>query len=166
MTAQAGDGFVHNGKEYTIDPGILHIDTLGLSPEGVNSACWRGCVMWFRLDGNKLLLKDVFTNNGNRKDGPIPHINGIKPIIIKPEGLMEEYRHFRELKYKDVDLPLSYTGTILLKADFIEERYVHIGFQSPLSYETVIELTFEKGILKCEKDISCEMAEGRSRGER
>jgi len=42
-------------------------------------------------------------------------------------------------------MPIEYTGSILLADDFIRERCVHMGFQSPLSYRKVIEFNFQDG---------------------
>jgi hypothetical protein len=61
---------------------------------------------------------------------------------------------FRKLTDKNINLPILYTGSILITKNFIRDRYVHMGFQSPFSYETVIQLTFKDGKLVSSKNIS------------
>jgi len=51
------------------------------------------------------------------------------------------------VKYRDLNIVIKYTGKVLITDDFIWERYVHMGFHSPLSYRKVIELTFDNGML-------------------
>ena len=60
--------------------------------------------------------------------------------------------------------PIEYTGGLLLAADFIEEMYVHMGFQSPESYRTVIELEIKDGDIIKETDLSHAIAERRATG--
>jgi len=154
-TGQVSDRLIYKGKEYRIMP-FLDIEELGLHPGEYSTACYRGYVATFELDGNNLVLKDLITNNwgvgGGRPSKSAPKINGVTPKMIDP------IKNKGDLEYKNINLPIKYTGAVNLKDGFIQERYVHDGFQSPISYKTVIELTFENGILKSEKDRSQEMA--------
>ena len=157
MTAQINDRFIYEEKVYDCYAAIFDIYELGLYPVWENTGCWRGYVATFALDGDKLVLKALDTNNGNKRS-KIPAINGVQPEVIKKEGLVDGYENFRKLRYKGINLQLDYTGSVIIKGEFIFDRYVHMGFQSPTSYETVIELVFEKGILKSKNDLSGEMA--------
>jgi hypothetical protein len=47
--------------------------------------------------------------------------------------------------YEDLNLPLDYTGSLLIADGFIQDLYVHRGFQSAWKFETVIELVFDAG---------------------
>lgn len=49
---------------------------------------------------------------------------------------------------------------MLITAGFIQEHYVHMGFQSPWNYDEVIELVFSDGICIKVHDLS-ELAEKR-----
>jgi hypothetical protein len=42
----------------------------------------------------------------------------------------------------------------LAAKDFIQDLYVHMGFQAPTSYEKVIELTIEFDIIVSTQDMS------------
>ena len=53
-----------------------------------------------------------------------------------------------------MDLPIKFTGFILLGKDFIDEMYVHMGFQRPISYKTVIEFQFQEGEIISVNDFS------------
>jgi hypothetical protein len=166
MTAQINDKFIYKKRSYNIsaikDPETFFvIHNLGLEPEAKSTACWRGYVAEFAVSENQLVLKNLSTNNGNGKS-PIPTINGTEPLIVKPEGLVPEYSKWLELLYKNVNLELHYSGAALLTDKFISDRYIHMGFQSPLSYEVVIELTFENGILQEKKDLSSVVAAKRN----
>jgi hypothetical protein len=158
MTAQIDDKFIYKGKSYSVSAvenpdKFFDFQYLGIAPEAESTACWRGYVAEFSIDEKQLVLKNLSTNNGNGKS-PIPVINGTEPLIVKPKGLVHEYSAWRNLLYKNVNLPLHYSGAVLITDQFIEERYVHMGFQSPLSYEVVIELIFDNGIFNEENNLS------------
>ena len=61
---------------------------------------------------------------------------------------------------------MKYTGGLVITRDLIRDRYVHMGFQSPLSYTEVIELRFKKGVLVEENDLSEYIAELRETQQR
>ena len=60
--------------------------------------------------------------------------------------------------YEDLALPVSFTGGLLLGADFIEEMYVHMGFHPAYKYRRVVELSFAEGRLAEARDVSEAMA--------
>jgi hypothetical protein len=132
MTGQIHDTFKYKKKNCDIS-GIenpdkfFHFEKLGISPTPTSSACWRGYIACFTInDDNLLVLKHLNTNNGNVA-GRIPEINGKAPDEIPHMGLADEYTY---------------------------DRYVHMGFQSPLSYKIVFELGFENGVLIRETNLS------------
>jgi hypothetical protein len=59
--------------------------------------------------------------------------------------------------------PVDFTGGLLLARDFIQELYVHMGFQPAYRYNTVVELTFEHGRLQVAVDHSDAIARYRER---
>ena len=71
---------------------------------------------------------------------------GGKKIIMKA--------HFGHRVYKDVNIPIPYTGKILLGDGFMREYYIHMGFQRGWAYKKLIELVFEEGILLECNDLS------------
>ena len=154
MSAQLSDKFKYNNKKYSISAieiphMFFNITKLGLKPHAIHSACWRGFVAEFGIGNeNRLVLVELKTNNGK---APPPKINGIEPKIVFGGGL----------KYHNLNLPINYSGKILITSGFIKEKYVHMGFQSPLSYENIIELSFENGIFTDENDMSALAAQKR-----
>ena len=82
-----------------------------------------------------------------------PEINGVKPI---------KGENYFALGYVDMDLKARFTGTLLLARDFIQEMYVHMGFQRPMAYREVIEVHINKGDIIEVRDLSEEMERKRS----
>lgn len=149
MAAQYHDGFDWNGECYSLSAieypeGLLDIQELGLEPKQKTSACKRGYTAIYRLDeDNNLLLDRLYTNNG-KKEGP--PIHGVTPTKLKsPAG---------DLYYKNLALPISYTGGLVITTDFIGKLIVHHGFQRPENFKVVWELTFDCGHLVKEQDLS------------
>jgi len=170
-TEQVNDSFLYKGKQYSVTGGRIPLDfnKWNLRPAGFTTACYRGYMATFTLIGDKLVLTDLITNNGFTNnvgmDATAPEINGVTPKKYN----QEERRLWSggiagNLEYKNILLPLDYTGTAILK-DGIITRGMHGRFDDAAGYKTAIELTFENGILKSEKDISQEMAEIRKRTE-
>ena len=153
MTGQINDTFNYKGTNYSISAieypkEFFEISALGLAPSSFSTACWRGYVAYFAIDDDRhLILKHLNTNKGSLEESAVPKINGKAPIS-------KEDSFGSSLDYKDVDLPLPYSGGVLITDGFIHERYVHMGFQSPLSYELVIELKFKNGLFMGETDLS------------
>ncbi|MBD3190400.1 MAG: hypothetical protein GF308_07135 [Candidatus Heimdallarchaeota archaeon] len=151
MTAQQPDLFIYKGKEYSLigvdgrelfDPADYNIQ-----PTMVSTACYRGYVCTYSISEDYLVLKNL-------------QIRTDKPREInkkKPEKGKTGFSH----EYSNLDLKIDFTGSLLIGKGFIQEMYVHMGFQRPISFETVRELYFEKGQLKEEKNLSKLMAKKR-----
>lgn len=154
MTAQISDYIKYERRNYDIVAVENEIpfsveDDLKLEPVSPHSACWRGYYLVYSIKGGKLYLKDLHIN----LDGEYPEINGVS---IKKEEDEPWYKDFEV--YKNVNIPINYTGGIILARDFLDKYYIHMGFQEPHAYETVIELTFREGVLIEETNHSDEMA--------
>lgn len=86
-------------------------------------------------------------------------INGIQPKKLGradpnyPKSQLYN-RNWFNFHYPELMLKLDFTGIILLSSEFIDSRYVHMGFQSPESYEKNIQLKFENGKFVSEVDKS------------
>jgi len=128
MTVQISDSFIYRKKKVTLiaqENFPLYDPTEhGYKPQPMSSACWRGYVCEYEVGRGKLYLKYLNINDGNKG-----HIS------------------------KRLDYPLDYTGRILI-ANCSEGVYISVGFQEGYGFENVIELTFERGNLKCIKDYS------------
>jgi len=134
----------------------LDIYSLGFKPTEFSTACWRGYIATYAIYKNNLVLKNLYTNNGSDLKNEAPRLNNKLPkISINEKWVSEETRRNRkEFTYKNINLPVLYTGSIIITKDFILNRYIHMGFQSPFSYEIVIQLTFKNGKLISSKDLS------------
>lgn len=152
MTGQIPDNVLYNDEIYDLvglkGEGLYEPFDFGLTPVSPHTANWRGFISHYEVSKKILTLKDFEVHVQNSDDN-LPDINGVKPII-RIEGLTH-------LKYENVNLKTNYTGTILIARDFINSLYVHMGFQSPLSFNKVIEFEFNNGKLISEKDLSKKM---------
>jgi hypothetical protein len=158
MTGQIPDTLIWKNNTYSIVglkgeglPSPLDYDLSPLSPHTAN---WRGFIMTYIVVEDHLNLHEM---NVTVKDieGKVPVINDVKPKV-KKEGLID-------LTYEKLKLKTQFTGKILIAKDFIDSMYVHMGFQSPISFETVIELTFNKGDLESTSDLSNAMKQYRKK---
>ena len=86
MTAQAGDKFIYEGKEFSVVStcfsamplAFRFFDLLrrGIIPEGTSSACYEGYTCHYCFNDNGLFLEDLHVNS---RTGKYPAINGITP---------------------------------------------------------------------------------------
>ena len=162
MTGQINDNFTHRDITYSVagisegelfDPAILDLE-----PSMASTACWRGYQVNYSVVDKHLVVADLHVNllektdeRYKRQEGP--SINGISPI-----GPGEEFDFFNN-HYEGICYHLEYSGGLLLANDFIDDLYVHMGFQRAWKYESVIELVFENGVLVNEFDCSERMSE-------
>lgn len=154
MTAQAHDLFLYRDHSYTLvgiseerppfDPAEA-----GISVVMHSTACYRGFIATFALDDERLVLKNLLANTLDKNAAPVPGrpLNGVTPA-----GPKEKYDF--PSSYSDVNLPLAYTGGLLIGDGFIEELYVHMGFHPAWKFRTVHELLFKEGRLTGSKDVS------------
>ena len=162
MTAQIHDSFLFKDQEYSIvgvnGKGLFDPLDYDLRPQGLCSACWRGFLSQYVLTGDKLLLKWLRINLGSGDDKREtsdlwPEINGVAPA--KPR---EDYPIF-DTVYQNLDLPIAFSGGILLGEHFIHELYVHMGFHPAWKFRTVLELLFNDGNAQEIWDVSPRLAE-------
>jgi len=119
-TIQRPDIFIYNGKEYRLTAieypkKYLNIYSLGIKPIMLTTACWRGYIATYSISqNNKLILSQLYTNNGNNINNEIPIINGVLPNISTPDRLVNEYKDYRILDYNNIDLFIEYTGYIII----------------------------------------------------
>ena len=139
MTAQIGDKYKYNGKNYTIITMSkkinFHPSDYGLKPRGILTSCWNGYWCEYSISEDGIFLEDLYVYD---IEGNYPKINGKEPIKQEMMG----HKH-----YKKIHLPISYTGKILVGDNFLREYYVHMGYQQFYAYEKLIEFVFEDGKL-------------------
>lgn len=155
MTGQIADEFLYNDEAWNLagvsgDQLPIPLD-FGMKTRSSCTACWRGFVMRYRIKDGQLIIDGMDLNT----DSPIP-VNGVEPNPEKPPMFM--YR------YENIGLKADFTGKIMIAKDFIQGMYVHMGFQSAASYETVLEFEIEEGVVIRTNDLSDEMESRRKAG--
>lgn len=157
MTAQIGDLYKHKNEEYSIvalsAPLSFDPRNYGLEPQPRCTACYRGYWCDYDITDDGLFLENLYLFNG---DGNYPDFLG---KAISPEEYQEcdSYKGKKKIRkkiprfmghrvYENVQLLIPYTGKILLGKDFLSKYYIHMGYQRPFAYKTLIEFIFEDGI--------------------
>ncbi len=153
MTGQLPDSFLYEDEVYSLisiadEEPFTPLD-YDIIPQMASTACWRGFVLYYKLDNNSLILQDMQLNTKEAKE-----INNIKPTKTKDM--------FR-FHYQDLNLKLDYSGKLLIARDFIDEMYVHMGFQRPIAFRKVVELDFKNGELLSVNDLSEQMENRRNK---
>ncbi|TFG31424.1 hypothetical protein EU528_06340 [Candidatus Thorarchaeota archaeon] len=159
MTGQIPDQFLYEGEAYDLvglDGGPLYEpQDFGITPQMASTACWRGYQMFYDCKDGQLILDHMHV----RTDDKIT-VNDISP---RESGDSDEMVFFNTF-YENLGLKTKFTGSMLLAKDFISEMYVHMGFQSPDSFKTVLELQVQDGDIIKVRDLSDKMEERRKQG--
>ena len=167
MTAQIGDIYKYKRKEFSIvalsAPIQFEPKDYGLEPHASSTACWRGYWCEYNITDKKLFLQNLYLFNA---DGKYPPLNGIE---VSPQEYQEcicysiksekgekvkRPKHMGHRVYENINMPISYTGKILLGDGFMREYYIHMGFQRGWAYRKLVELIFENGVLLECNDLS------------
>jgi hypothetical protein len=113
----------------------------------MSTACWRGYYATYTVESAKLKLVNLTIHDAT---GIYPNINGVPAEMSssRPEGI-----------YRNLGVDLSFTGQLRLANGFMQNMYVHMGYQSAHCFRVVYDLTFEKGRLVEVLDRSEEVAE-------
>ena len=162
MTAQFPDQFLFNDMEYSV-AGIhgappFNPEKLGLNPAATCTACWRGYVATFAIREEQLVLARLSIQLGNMGEGRTfipqvgPEINGREPALP-----VDQHPLFNNV-YDNLDLPLQFSGGLLIARDFIHELYVHMGFHPAWKFNEVWELIFDEGHVESSENVSEKVA--------
>lgn len=175
MTAQMHDLFLIGDEIFSIvglkgDHFFEPRQNVGVMAMGNCSACWRGYRGTFATDENThLVLRHLQIDPAIHPQIPIADdialVEGI-PILqgVHPKKLDDLFESCcGQYYYENLNLPLPYSGGVLIAQGFIRELYVHMGFHPAWKYETVYELIFDKGGLEEERNVSAAMAQIRQR---
>ena len=152
-TAQIADTFIYKEKSYSLigktDGTLVHPHQFGMNPVMIHTACYRGFYATFELTEKSLLLKKLTLREKDRKYLPI---RGVKPDI-------NTEKHYAT--YTNLNIEVNFTGKIRLAKDFIKDLYIHMGYQKPTAFKTVLDITLREGKVVEIKDRSKEMASKR-----
>ena len=148
MTRQISDLFVIDGEEYEgrgITDSLVNPIEFGITPMMLHTACYRGFVCRFSLDGAVRLTQLKVRS----RVGTYPAIDGVLPHI-DPDSKIA--------KYDGLALEIQYSGHLHLGRDAIPERYVHIGYAHLTEFRKVVKVTCELGVVTGITDVSAEVA--------
>lgn len=141
MTAQIGDIYKFEGKAYSIVALESEIkfkpSDYGLIPEARCSACWDGYWCEYVITDKELFLENLHINT---KDQHYPEINGVNVQTKKKALALHPV-------YENIHLPIRYTGQIVAGLDFLQEYYIHMGYQRAWAYKKLVQFIFENGAL-------------------
>ena len=159
MTAQVGDKIRNLDSRFNVwalsTPIEFSPEVFGIVPGVLSTACWRGFWCEYEIKEGHFSLKTLYVNS---KDDNYPVINGILPLLEPyPEAKMLNYMGHHI--YKDINVPIKYTGKIIAVDGFIMD---YIGFEHLRSFEKVMEWTFEDGRFESAIDLSNVIAEFRT----
>jgi len=151
MTAQISDTFIFENDTYSLigfSGGELSFpQQFGMEAEMLDTSCYRGFYATYKLTKKALLLTELTLRE---KNGNYKSIGGIKPITEKFKAT-----------YQDLNEVVPFTGKIRLAKDFIQELYIHMGYQKPTAFKTVIDITLKDGRVLEIDDRSQEMEQKR-----
>ncbi|SCA55928.1 conserved hypothetical protein [Candidatus Terasakiella magnetica] len=149
MTAQFSNTIIYDGEFYDLigieGPELFHPSEYGMIPEMLHTACYAGFYCTFELTEDALKLRGLTLRDKNS--------NYVKIGDVEP--MKDEY----QASYENLDVTIPFSGQIRLAKDFIDELYVHMGFQAPSSYQTVFDVNIENGRIHDVIDRSKEMEE-------
>ena len=153
MTAQIPDTFLFKGDGYDLigisGGDLASPEQFGMEPEMLHTACQRGFYATYELTGAGLYLRELTLREKNEQYLPI---GKVQPELA---GGKATYRDLSEL--------VSFTGQIRLAKDFIDELYIHMGYQKPTAFKTVLDIILDNGQVVEIKDRSQEMEKKRGR---
>ncbi len=161
MTGQITNKFKYEGELYELvgidGDNLYSAEDFGITTQTASTACWRGYQTFYDCVNGELILDNLHVRTEDKIT-----IKGVVPNECKE--LAEESWAFFNAIYENLALKTQFTGSILLGKDFIQEMYVHMGFQSPESFKTVIEIEVNDGEIIKITDMSARMEERRKHG--
>ena len=149
MTAQISDKIMYKNDEYSIvaleNKLPFNPEDHGFNPVMIHTACYRGYYCQYALKDKQFVLDNLTIN----QEDELPVWRGVEPEEKSRDGWV----------YENINLPIAYSGGIVMGREFIDEFYVHMGFQRAHCYERVLELELAEGNLVDLTDHSEKMKE-------
>ncbi|MHA2034891.1 MAG: hypothetical protein ACW98X_00570 [Promethearchaeota archaeon] len=144
MTGQIPDEIMLNDENFSLvgvqGQNLPTPEKFGVAPYSSCTACWRGYVMRYILKNDQLFLNEMDIN----ADDP-PKLNGVEP---------QKGNRLFKYNYQNLNIKTNFTGNLLLAKDFIDSMYIHMGFQRPLAFQTIVEINLKEGNVISVKDLS------------
>ena len=167
MTAQISDKVIYNNDNYVLigknASGLFTPYRFGIMPKMLSTACYRGYHCAYELKDDAMYLQELHIYDPTDQ---YPTINGVaaEPIVDKVFSFCEDINNpewkevtRRERRYSDLKMPIQCTGKMRIAKDFIQDLYIHMGFQKASAFEHVLDITLFKGKIANVRDRSAEM---------
>ena len=166
MTAQVKDTCFHREISFEIVAvagvgllGVIELESLGVRPIPDCTACWRGYVAYYHiLDGQLVLTRlhvDLSPDDAIlARAGRGTELFGVSPA---EDELVPGFL------YQGFELPVAFTGGLLLGDEFIWKSQDHRGHPLPWQYQNMRTVIFENGQVVADVDRSTEAAAVRTR---
>lgn len=149
MSGQMSDVIVIDGEEFAIvEPAgdvLFDVRSHGISPVMMHTANTRGVNARYRIENGQLLLSDLQVGS---VDEP--------PAIGDISATTDEYG--QTWTYLELDLPIAWTGDLILGSGPIRELFVHSGFLPVWHYERVLAVDLEAGVVESTEDRTEQVA--------
>jgi len=116
-------------------------------PVMISTACYRGFYSTYELTKDALYLRKFTLRERNNRYLPI---DGSEPEIQNHQAT-----------YQNMNIKVPFTGKIRLGKYFIRDLYIHMGFQKPSAFKTVLDITIKEGKVTAIVDRSIEMKQKR-----
>lgn len=145
MTAQISDSVRFQNQEWEIAAlrggELFEPSAFGIEPQGSSTACWRGFYCQYGVAWKRLTLKHLEIGVALQAEPLGVALHGHLPTKSTRYGTCGQWN------YRNIALPIPFSGGIVLARGFIDELYVHMGFHPAWKYKRVCELLFENGTL-------------------
>jgi len=156
VTAQVPDKVIYKEEKFDLvgvsGNELLNPEIFGIKLMSAGTACYNGYILTFKCDNDEFILDELLIRT---REEPV-NINGVK--AEKYEGPLKfMFSH----EYKNLQLKTNFTGEIYIARDFIEEMYVHMGYQSPTAFRKVFGFIIKDDKIIEVKDLSKIMEEKR-----
>ncbi|MFW9922381.1 MAG: hypothetical protein ACFFDW_03730 [Candidatus Thorarchaeota archaeon] len=156
MTAQIPDRVMYNGERYDLigikGSELFYPEAYGLKLIMAGTACYNGYILTFKCDNDEFILDELLIRT---QEEPV-EINNIR--AEKYEG---NWAPMFSHHYSNLQLKRNFTGEIIIAREFIEEMYVHMGYQSPRAFRQVYRLKIIEDKIMEVIDLSKTMEEKR-----
>lgn len=158
MTTQLTDRFDYQNRCYTVthisDGSLFSPFDYQLQPKFTGTFCWRGYICRFAVVHWQLVLSRLSINLGGDVQNP-PTINGVSPCADTRAEVLFSHT------YENLNLPIDYTGGILVSDEPSPDLTIHGGFSAAWEYGTTFELSFYQGKLIRSQEVSQYIADQR-----
>jgi hypothetical protein len=151
MTLQWPDEVRFERKRFSVTAvdgvGLFDPTAHGLEPRWLGTGCYRGHVCLYSVVRRRLVLRELIVGAENE---PV-RLGGVRPRLDERDGW----------RYAGLDVPVDFTGRLLLGGGDRYSYYLNMGFWPAWMYYDVRDLTFQDGALRAAVDCSDELAEVR-----